>query len=70
MSNYYITYDVPALKQVGVKSGPYNTDEVEYQMQDIAGFDGVINIRVLSEEEVQKKADEGEAIVDAVSWTD
>lgn len=70
MSNWYITYDVPALGQIGVKAGPYNADEVEIQKQDITGFEGIVNVRVVSEQEVQKKAADGETIVDAVSWTD
>lgn len=70
MSNWYIIYNIPTLGQIGLKAGPYNADEIETHKRDIAGFEGVINVRVVSEQEIQDKVADGEAIVDASAWTD
>jgi len=49
---YYVRYEVEGFDGEQ-QAGPYSADEVESQRQDIAGFEGVFNVRVIPVENVQ-----------------
>lgn len=56
---YYIIYDVPHMKKTGLRAGPYTSDEVGAQKKDIEFYDAT-NIRVISEDGLQNKTEEGQ----------
>lgn len=50
---YYVLYDVEGFG--AQQAGPYSKLEVQSQQDDIAGFDGVSNVRVVSDKEFWDK---------------
>lgn len=44
---YYIMYEVEGFPETQ-KAGPYCAEEIQYQLNDITGFEGVKNVRVES----------------------
>ena len=69
ISKYYVLYDVPKTNSISVKDGPHTSDDVQYRADRLSNFDGVENVRIISEQRMQEIADEGEAIVDKVGFT-
>lgn len=50
MNQYYVEYEVTGFD--GIKSaGPYPYDEIQYQRDDIAGYEGVKNVRIITAEQ-------------------
>lgn len=47
---YYVEYEVDGFDGIQ-KAGPYSAGEVESQRFDIAGYEGVKNVRVIPAEE-------------------
>jgi len=47
---FYVEYEVNGFDGTH-KAGPYSQAEIEYQRRDIAGYEGVVNVRVIPAEE-------------------
>jgi len=50
---YYVEYEVRGFDGLVQKAGPYSAAEVQYQRDDIAGYEGVYNVKVVPAEEVE-----------------
>lgn len=48
---YYVEYEVKGFEGVIQKAGPYPASDVQYQKDDIAGFEGVKNVRIVPADE-------------------
>lgn len=46
---YYVEYEVAGFDGIQ-KAGPYSASEVQYQKDDIAGFEGVHSVRIVPAE--------------------
>lgn len=53
MDKYYVLYEVEGFG--AQQAGPYSKAEVQYQRDDIAGFEGVHNVCVVSEKDFWDK---------------
>ena len=53
MDKYYVLYEVEGFG--AQQAGPYSAADVQSQRDDIAGFEGVCNVRVVSEKEFWEK---------------
>lgn len=51
---FYIQYEVEGFPGTQ-EAGPYSTEEVQYQRDDIAGYEGIKNVRVVSKEDFWDK---------------
>ena len=47
---YYVEYEVKGFDGVIQKAGPYPANEVQSQKDDIAGYEGVYNVRIVEEQ--------------------
>jgi hypothetical protein len=47
---FYVEYEVNGFDGIQ-KAGPYPANEVQYQKDDIAGYEGVFNVRIIPAEE-------------------
>jgi hypothetical protein len=47
---FYVEYEVNGFDGIQ-KAGPYSQADVQYQRDDIAGFEGVCNVRIVPAEE-------------------
>lgn len=47
---YYVEYEVEGFDGIVQKAGPYSSAEVQYQKDDIAGYEGVKNVRIVGEQ--------------------
>lgn len=54
---FYIIYEVIGFPGEH-KAGPYSAKESQYQKCDIAGYEGVINARIVPAEEVEVKKEQ------------
>ena len=43
---YYIVYDIEQMNIKDMKADPYTFEDVQYHKKDIAGYDGVTNVRI------------------------
>lgn len=50
---YYVEYQVQGFDGLVQKAGPYSAGEVQSQRDDIAGYEGVYNVKVVPAEEVE-----------------
>ena len=50
---FYILYDIEGLGN-DKQAGPYTQDQIVYHMNDISGFEGVFNVRLVSAEELDE----------------
>jgi len=50
---FYVVYEVNGFDGVQ-KAGPYSQADVQYQRDDIAGFEGVVNVKVVPAEEMDE----------------
>ncbi len=50
---FYVVYEVNGFDGIH-KAGPYSQADVQYQRDDIAGYDGVMNVKVVPAEEVDE----------------
>lgn len=48
---FYVTYEVIGFDGIQ-KAGPYLQVDVQYQRDDIAGYEGVVNVKVVRAEEI------------------
>jgi hypothetical protein len=46
---YYVEYEVTGFDGIIQKAGPYPANEVQSQKDDIAGYEGVYNVRIVEE---------------------
>lgn len=46
---YYVEYEVDGFDGIIQKAGPYSAADVQWQKDDIAGFEGVKNVRIVEE---------------------
>ncbi len=46
---FYVEYEVNGFDGIQ-KAGPYSQAEVQYQRDDIAGYEGVFNVKVIPAE--------------------
>lgn len=53
MDKFYVLYEVEGFG--AQQAGPYSSHEVESQRADIAGFEGVHNVRVVNEKDFWDK---------------
>jgi hypothetical protein len=53
MDKFYVLYEVEGFG--AQQAGPYSQADVQSQRDDIAGFEGVCNVRVVSEKEFWEK---------------
>lgn len=51
---FYVLYEVEGYPG-NQKAGPYSAEDVKYQRDDIAGFEGVTNVRILPLNEVMEE---------------
>jgi len=47
---FYVEYEVHGFDGIQ-KAGPYSQADIQYQRDDIAGFEGVCNVRIVPAEE-------------------
>ena len=50
---FYVVYEVDGFDGVH-KAGPYPQSDIKYQRDDIAGFEGVKNVKVVPAEEIDE----------------
>lgn len=50
---YYVEYEVKGFDGLVQKAGPYSAAEVQSQKDDIAGYEGVYNVKVIPADEAE-----------------
>lgn len=71
MSKYYVMYDIPKMGMKNIRSGPYDADSIQARRDDISSYEGIGNVRVLSEREVKELLRvESDKIVNNIGFTD
>lgn len=46
---FYVEYEVDGFDGIIQKAGPYSAADVQWQKDDIAGYEGVKNVRIVEE---------------------
>lgn len=53
---FYVVYEVEGFEGTH-KAGPYPLDDIQYQRNDIAGYEGVKNLRVVPADAIEEPSE-------------